>query len=175
MPAFDPKRTSPFRRACPSRYDALSLVFGAADETARVYHLDRRWGCLAVYSECATIGQIWRIGFLAGGAGPTSFEGTAYGAFLRGMRELGYAENRDYIVEWRFAEGRLELLPTLAEELVRSNVDVIVTGLTAAIPVAQRATTTIPIVMTVSVDLVGNGYVASLANPTGNITGLSFH
>src|SRR5262245_51350162 len=74
-------------------------------------------------------GKIWRVGFLAGGARPTSFEGTAYGAFLRGMRELGYAENRDYIVEWRFAEGRLELLPTLAEELVRSNVDVIVTGL----------------------------------------------
>ena len=118
-------------------------------------------------------GKIWRIGFLAGGARPTSFAGTAYGAFLRGMRELGYAENRDYIIEWRFAEGRLELLPTLAEELVRSNVDVIVTGLTAAIPVAQRATSTIPIVMAVSVDPVGNGYVASLANPTGNITGLT--
>src|SRR5262245_53514796 len=57
MSAYDPKRTSPFRRACPSRYDALSWVLGAADETARVYHLDRRCGCLAAYSECATIGQ----------------------------------------------------------------------------------------------------------------------
>jgi ABC-type uncharacterized transport system substrate-binding protein len=118
-------------------------------------------------------GKVWRIGFLAGGARPTNFEGTAYGAFLRGMRELGYAENLTFIVEWRFAEGRLELLPTLAEELVRSNVDVIVVGLTAAIPVMQRATNTIPIVMAISVDPVGNGYVTSLAHPTGNLTGLA--
>jgi ABC transporter substrate binding protein len=118
-------------------------------------------------------GKVWRIGFLGGGARPTNLEGTAYGAFLRGMRELGYAENQDFIVEWRFAEGRLELLPTLAEELVRSNVDVIVVGLTAAIPVVKRATSTIPIVMAVSVDPVGNGYVTSLARPTGNVTGLA--
>ena len=118
-------------------------------------------------------GKVWRIGFLAGGARPTNFEGTAYGAFSRGMRESGYAENQDFIVEWRFAEGRLELLPALAEELVRSNVDVIVVGLTAAIPVVQRATSTIPIVMAISVDPVGNGYLTSLSHPTGNVTGLA--
>src|SRR5262245_19689507 len=118
-------------------------------------------------------GRVWRIGFLAGGARPTNLEGTTHGAFLRGMRELGYTENKDFIVEWRFAEGRLELLPTLAEELVRSNVDVIVVGLTAAIPVVQRATSTIPIVMAISVNPVGNGYVTSLARPTGNVTGLA--
>ena len=118
-------------------------------------------------------GKVWRIGFLAGGLRPTTLEGTAYSAFLRGMRELGYAENRDFIVEWRFAEGRFELLPSLTDELVRANVDVIVLGLTAAIPVAQQATSTIPIVMAISTDPVGNGYVTSLAHPTGNVTGLA--
>jgi len=118
-------------------------------------------------------GKVWRIGFLAGGQRPTNFEGSVWGAFLRGMRELGYTENRDFIVEWRFAEGRLELLPTLAKELVQLNVDVIVVGLTAAIPVAQQATSTIPIVMAISVDPVGNGYVTSLAHPNGNLTGLA--
>jgi ABC-type uncharacterized transport system substrate-binding protein len=104
---------------------------------------------------------------------PTTLEGTAYGAFLRGMRELGYVENRDFAVEWRFAEGRYELLPGLADELVRANVDVIVVGLTAGIPVVQRATSTIPIVMAISIDPVGNGFVTSLAHPTGNVTGLA--
>jgi putative ABC transport system substrate-binding protein len=117
--------------------------------------------------------KIRRIGFLAGGARPINLESTTYGAFLRGMRELGHVENQNFIVEWRFAEGRLELLPTLAEELVRSNVDVIVVGLSAGIPAVQRATNTIPIVMAISVDPVGNGYVTSLAHPTGNLTGLA--
>jgi putative ABC transport system substrate-binding protein len=61
----------------------------------------------------------WRIGFLAGGERPMNFEGTAYGAFLRGMREAGYLENRDFSVEWRFAEGRFELFPSLAERTWR--------------------------------------------------------
>jgi putative ABC transport system substrate-binding protein len=117
-------------------------------------------------------GKVWRIGFLAGGVRPAKMEGSVYSGFLRGMRELGYAENRDFIVEWRFAEGRYELFSTLADELVRSNVDVIVVGATAAIPFVVRATSTIPIVMAVSVDPVGNGYVTSLAHPTGNVTGL---
>ena len=117
-------------------------------------------------------GKVWRIGFLAGGARPANMEGSVYSGFLRGMRELGYTENRDFIVEWRFAEGRFELFPTLAEELARSHVDVIVVGVTAAIPIVQRTTSTIPIVMAVSVDSVGNGYVTSLAHPTGNVTGL---
>ncbi|MGB8744996.1 MAG: ABC transporter substrate-binding protein, partial [Pseudolabrys sp.] len=115
----------------------------------------------------------WRIGFLAGGERPPNFEGTVYGAFLRGMREAGYVENRDFSVEWRFAEGRYELFPSLAEELVRAKVDVIVVALTAAIRVVMRATDTIPIVMAVASDPVGNGYVTSLAHPTGNVTGLA--
>jgi len=102
-----------------------------------------------------------------------NFEGTAYGEFLRGLREAGYVENRDFSVEWRFAEGRFELFPTLAEELVRAKVDVIVVALTAAIGAAMRATDTIPIVMAVASDPVGKGYVTSLAHPTGNVTGLA--
>ena len=78
-----------------------------------------------------------------------NFDGTVYGAFLRGMREAGYVENRDFNVEWRFAEGRFELFPSLAEELVRAKVDVIVVALTAAIRAVMSATGTIPIVMAV--------------------------
>jgi putative ABC transport system substrate-binding protein len=115
----------------------------------------------------------WRIGFVAGGERPMNFEGTVWGAFLRGMREAGYVENRDFTLEWRFAEGRFELFPSLAEELVRAKVDVIVVGLTAAVGAVMRATDTIPIVMAVASDPVGNGFVTSLAHPTGNVTGLA--
>jgi putative ABC transport system substrate-binding protein len=96
-----------------------------------------------------------------------------YGGFTRGMRELGYIEGRDFTIEWRFAEGRTDLFPDLATELVRLNVDVIVLGTSAAVPAVQRATSTIPIVMGDSVDPVGRRYVASLAHPGGNITGLA--
>jgi putative tryptophan/tyrosine transport system substrate-binding protein len=117
--------------------------------------------------------KVWRIGFLAGGTRPMQLESSVYAGFLRGMRELGYVEGRDFVMEWRFAEGRFELFPELAAELVRSNVDVIVLGSTNAVPGAQRATATIPIVMGSSIDPVGSGYVASLALPGGNITGLA--
>jgi putative tryptophan/tyrosine transport system substrate-binding protein len=114
-----------------------------------------------------------RRGFIiAGGSRPVPLEPTAYGALSRGMRELGYVEE-DFIIEWRFAEGRFELFSEFAAELVRANVDVIVLGTPSAIPAAQRATKTIPIVMAVSTDPVGAGYVASLAHPGGNITGLA--
>ena len=146
---------------------------GGERETARVRYIGGQCGDVAAGRAGAATGKGLAHWLLAGGTRPTNLEGTTYGEFLRGMRELGYAENKDFIVEWRFAEGRLELLPTLAEELVRSNVDVIVVGLTAAIAVVQRATSTIPIVMAVSVDPVGNGFVTSLAHPTGNVTGLA--
>jgi putative tryptophan/tyrosine transport system substrate-binding protein len=117
--------------------------------------------------------RTWRIGFLAGGSRPTALQSSSYGAFSRGMGELGYIEGRDFIIEWRFAEGRFELFPELAAELVQLNVDVIVLGSPQAIPAAQRATSTIPIVMGTSTDPVGSGYVSSLARPGGNITGLA--
>src|SRR5262249_21207162 len=116
-------------------------------------------------------GKVWRIGLLSG----ASREGGSanYDALLQGMRELGYAEGRDFILEARFAGGRYERFPELAAELVRLDVDVLVTGTAAAIRTLQRATTTVPIILAYSTDPVGNGFVASLARPGGNITGLS--
>jgi len=95
-------------------------------------------------------------------------------AFRYGLRDLGYVEGRNITMEYRFAEGKDDRLPALVAELIRLQVDIIVTDGEAAIRAAQHATTTIPIVMAVSGDPVGIGHVASLARPGGNITGLSF-
>src|SRR5262249_35364914 len=117
--------------------------------------------------------KVWRVGFLAGGSRPAVLATSIYGGFLRGMREIGLVEGKDFSMEWRFAEGRFELLPDLAAELVRQNVDVIVLGTGAAVPAAPGAAKTIPIVMARAIDPVGRGFVASLAHPGGNITGLA--
>ena len=94
-------------------------------------------------------------------------------AFRQGLRELGYVEGKNIVIEWRSAEGKLDRLPALAVELVRLKVDVIVSSGPGATRAAKEATSTIPIVMTNDNDPVGNGFVASLARPGGNITGLS--
>ncbi len=94
-------------------------------------------------------------------------------AFRQGLRELGYVEGKNIVIELRSAEGKLDRLPALAAELVRLKVDVIVTGGPTATRAAKEATSTIPIVMAQDTDPVGNGFVASLARPGGNITGLS--
>jgi putative ABC transport system substrate-binding protein len=94
-------------------------------------------------------------------------------AFDEGMRELGYEEGRNVVVERRFADGKLERLPALAAELVRLKVDVIVTGSNPVIDAVKKATATIPVVMSVSRDPVGAGFIASLSRPGGNITGLT--
>src|SRR5918995_2298256 len=111
-----------------------------------------------------------RIGYLGGGS--VDLEKAWLDAFVRGLRDLGYFEGRNIIVERRYADGRYEQLPTLAAELIRLKIDVI---LAASTPVAQSAketTSSIPIVMVVA-DPIGTGLVASLARPGGNITGLS--
>jgi ABC-type uncharacterized transport system substrate-binding protein len=94
-------------------------------------------------------------------------------AFRHGLRDLGYVEGRTITLEYRFADGQANRLPALVAELVQLSVDVLVVDGTTAIRPAQHATKTIPIVMTVSGDPVGEGLVASLARPGGNITGLS--
>jgi ABC-type uncharacterized transport system substrate-binding protein len=94
-------------------------------------------------------------------------------AFRQGLRQLGYAEGKDFVIEFRYADGKLDRLNELAAELVRLKVDVIVTAGPAPTRAAKAATATIPIVMTQDPDPVGNGFVASLAHPGGNITGLS--
>jgi putative ABC transport system substrate-binding protein len=94
-------------------------------------------------------------------------------AFLQGLRDLGYVEGKTIVIEWRFAEGDVDRAPALATELVRLKVDIIVTAGPIPTRFAKEATATIPIVMAQDTDPVGNGFVASLARPGGNITGLA--
>ena len=116
--------------------------------------------------------KIPRIGFL--GAASAAGWATRIEALRAGFRDLGYLEGRNIVIEFRWAEGRYELLPELAAELVRLKVDVIVTHAVPPTLAAQRATRTIPIVMTNVGDAVASGFVASLARPGGNITGDTF-
>jgi putative ABC transport system substrate-binding protein len=125
---------------------------------------------LAARTQQQTV-KVWRIGFLS--AISRSAASGSYAAFVQGTRELGYVEGKDFVIEWRSVEGRYERFPEIATELVRLKVDVFITGVTAALPAVQRATSTIPIVMAYSTDPVKNGLVASLAHPGGNITGLA--
>jgi putative ABC transport system substrate-binding protein len=115
--------------------------------------------------------KVPRIGFLA--LTPPSALSTRVEAFRQGLRELGYVEGKNISMEYRFAEGQSDRLPALAAELVRLNVDVIVTSGPIPTRAAKEATIAIPIVMGFDNDPVGNGFVASLARPGGNITGLS--
>jgi putative tryptophan/tyrosine transport system substrate-binding protein len=112
-----------------------------------------------------------RIGFLA--ATSSSTNPGRIEAFRQGLRDLGYVEEKNIIIEWRFAEGKLDRLPGFAAELARLKVDVIVTDGPAATRPAKEATSTIAIVMAQESDPVGSGFVASLAHPGRNITGLS--
>jgi putative ABC transport system substrate-binding protein len=116
-------------------------------------------------------GKVARIGYLS----PLSISAdSAYTeAFRQGLRELGYVEGKDVIIEARYADGKFERLPELAAEMIRLKVDVIVAAPTSAVRAAQKATRTVPIVMGFSGDPVGEGFVAGLARPGGNITGLS--
>ena len=95
------------------------------------------------------------------------------GAFLQGLRDLGYVEGRSVVIEWRDAEGKIERLPALAAELVALKVDVIVAGGQVHALAAKQATRTIPIVFASAPDPVESGLVTSLARPGGNVTGLS--
>ena len=115
--------------------------------------------------------KVPRIGYLSGS--PPSAIAERREAFRQGLRELGYIEGKNIVIEWRSAEGKRDRLPALATELVHLNVDVIVTAGPLVTRRVKRATSTIPIVMAQDPDPVGNGFVASLARPGGNITGLS--
>ena len=118
--------------------------------------------------------NVRRIGFLAARSRSTpSNPDVYYDAFVQGMRELGYVEGKNLIIEWRFADGKYEPLAAFAAELVRMRVEVIVTHGNATIEAARKATTTVPIVAAASNDPVGSGFVASLASPGTNVTGLS--
>ena len=111
-----------------------------------------------------------RIGYLS--VSDASSSSPNRGAFIDGMRQFGYQEGTNYSIEPRYAEGKLDRLPTLASELVQQKVDVIVLGSIPAALAAQKATKTIPIVVAAAGDFVGNGLVAILERPGTNITGL---
>jgi putative ABC transport system substrate-binding protein len=123
---------------------------------------------LAVEAQQAAA-NVARIGMLADATSPHLRE-----AFLQGLRDLGYVEGRNLVIEYRDAEGKPERLPALAAELVALKVDVIVAGNTPQTLAAKQATRTIPIVFSFALDPVTDGLVTSLARPGGNVTGLSF-
>ena len=111
-----------------------------------------------------------RIGVLLAAFSPESKEAQA---FRQGLRDAGYVEGRDVVIEWRSADGDYARLPALAADLVQRKVDVIFADTTLATRAVKRATSTIPIVFALPADPVGSGLVASLAHPGGNVTGLS--
>jgi putative ABC transport system substrate-binding protein len=112
-----------------------------------------------------------RIGVLLGRPVPAGDPNDQ--AFRQRLRELGYVEGQNVVIEWRRADGRLDRLPDLAAELVRLQADVIVADVTPAILAVMRATSTVPIVMGIAADPVGTGLVSTLARPGGNVTGVS--
>ena len=116
------------------------------------------------------VSKVPRIGYLTGNLA-TGLH--LRDAFLQGLRDLGYTESRDAVIEYRDAEGKYELLPAFAADLVAHKVDVIVVTNTPAALAAKQATRTIPIVLAWVADPVGSGLVTSLARPGGNVTGLS--
>lgn len=141
-----------------NRREFIALLSGAAVG----------WPVAAIAQQAA---KVTRIGYLAANlaASPHLRE-----AFLRGLRDLGYVEGRNVVIEYRDAEGKYERFAALATELVALKVDVIVVTSTPSAVAVKQATSTIPIVFTWAADPVGSGLVTSLARPGGNITGLSF-
>ena len=114
--------------------------------------------------------KVYRIGFLANDPTiPTTNPGVA---FREGLRESGFVEGRNIVIEWRFAEGRVDVMSELAAQLARLGLDLIVASANAAILASKQATRTIPIVMVNAQDPVGAGIVPSLAAPASNITGV---
>ncbi len=158
----------------------IRLFYSPSDNrTSKIQNL--KWnGAFAVVVAFAFLGaaagaqqptKLPRIGFLA--ANSPSTISARVEAFRQGLRTLGYVEGKNIVIEYRYAEGKPERIPALAAELVRLNVDIIVTAGSASTRPAKEATATIPIVMAADSDPVGTGFVVSLASPGGNITGLS--
>ena len=123
------------------------------------------------------VGKVRRIGYLAPGASAaaqSTMAAQSIAAFRQALRELGWIEGQNIVIDYRFAEGKYDRLPELAADLARLNVDVIAATTTPAAVAARNATDTIPIVMFLVGDPIGLGLVASLARPSGNVTGLTY-
>ena len=126
---------------------------------------------LSVPVEAQQTGKVARVGFL--GNSTAALEANLIGPFREGLRDLGYVEGKNIVIEWRWAEGKYERFPSLIAELIASKVDLIVTAGTPASLAVKKATMSIPLVMIAVGDPVATGLVASLARPGGNITGLT--
>jgi len=118
-------------------------------------------------------GKIWHIGLLASASRQFYLDSGRYQALQASLRNLGYVEGKNLVIEARYADGQYDMLPAYATELVRLKVDLIVAVSSPAIRAAKQATTTIPIVFPSTGDPVGSGFVDSLAHPGGNLTGMS--
>ena len=139
--------------------------------TAKIFGVATALMLLTLWGQSHAQPAIPRIGFLSGNS--LSENATRIEAFRGGLRDLSYVEGKNIVIEWRSADGKFDRLPALATELVNLKVDVIVAYGPTPIRIAKNATATIPIVMGFEADPVGSGFVASLARPGGNITGLS--
>jgi putative ABC transport system substrate-binding protein len=128
---------------------------------------------LCVSAEAQQPSKMPRIGYLT--ASSLSAVADRAEAFRQGLRELGYIDGKNIIIEWKSADGKVDRLPVFAAELVHLKVDVILAAGPTVTGAAKHATSTIPIVMAQDIDPVGSGFIASLARPGGNITGLSTH
>jgi putative ABC transport system substrate-binding protein len=122
-------------------------------------------------AEAQPAAKVYRVGFLLGATAESV--ASLLDSLREGLRDLGYVEGRNLVLECRYGNGNMERLPELAAELVRLRVDVIVTGTNFHVSAVRGATTTIPIVMVFATDPVGSGFVASLARPGGNVTGVT--
>ena len=138
----------------------LLIVFGAS-------------ALAASFPALAQPGKVARVGFLAVRSRATPPATEPYTGFVQGMRELGYIEGKNLVIEWRYADGKYERLPSLAAELVKLKVEVVVTTGAAANRAALQATTSIPIVGATMSDPVESGFAVSLTRPGGNMTGLA--
>jgi ABC-type uncharacterized transport system substrate-binding protein len=145
------------------RREFIRLLGGAATASLA-------WSRVAFAQQPTT--KVFRIGFL--GLPTADSLPKRPEAFRAGLRELGYREGRDFVIEYRWANGNYDQLPVLLNDLIRLKVDVIVTHGTPGVLAAKRATTTIPIVCAVVGDALASGVVSSLARPGGNVTGLTF-
>jgi putative tryptophan/tyrosine transport system substrate-binding protein len=129
------------------------------------------WPVIALAQQSA--GKTWRVAYLYPGTLDNPPDRALFDAFRAEMRELGYIEGKNLIIDNRNAEGKAERLPSLVSELIALHPDVIVAVATPAIAAAQHATSTVPIVMAPATDPVGSGFIKSLAHPGGNITGMA--
>ena len=133
--------------------------------------------CALLYALCLPVSaqqqtKIPRIGYVSG-TGDATNQGPCVEALRQGLRDLGYVEGKNFVIEYRGAEGKPDRTPSLVTELVQLKVDVLVVPTALSILTAKQATKTIPIIMVTQVDPVATGLVDSLAHPGGNITGLA--